>query len=317
MRSLILPCAAAAALFAVAPKMLSWHERHVMPEGTSGGGAAFLSGELVMAGGTVWRDGVKHWLTSTYVYDRREDAWTLGPALPEPLAYGASVRTERSLEVLGGGNESGVSHKCWRLDAGASKWVECGDLPAGSLLGTGASVDGQAYLFGGCDDMDLNHCSSAVLKRDAKGSWNKVSEIPGGAIAMFASAVLHDQVYLFGGCEKTASGAHNSDRAFRYDAKKNEWKTLKPVPAAARGMNAVPLDGRHVLLIGGYTNSTAGFTDAEYVYDTVEDRYEPAVAFPVPIMGMAVLQHGGSIWALGGEDKARHRSARMFEAKLP
>ena len=317
MRSSIALCLSAAEVFAAVASTLTWQEKHVMPEGVSGGALAFLSDKLIYAGGTAWRNQIKHWLTETVVYNPQTDEWSKGPALPEPLAYGACVRTDHSLEVLGGLNASGLSRKCWRLDAGSERWVESGVVPSGTVFGRAEVVRGHAYLFGGCPSTELSLCIASVLKRNLSGGWEKVSEMPGGSIAISAISVLRDQVYLFGGCSNLPPhGVRNRNEAFRFDPLTNQWKTLRPLPEAARGMTAVPVNRRYLLLAGGYVDSPAGFSAAAYLYDIETDQYIRSTPLPLPVMGMEMASHAGSIWALGGEDKPRHRSSRLFKARL-
>jgi len=318
MRLLMVLFFSVAELLAMVLPVLSWHEKHLMPQGVSGGASAVLSGQLIYAGGTTWRDQVKHYLTDTLSYDPHTDAWTYGPALPEPLAYGAFVSTPHSLEVLGGASEAGISRNCWRLDAGSKKWTACGQLPSASVFGASAIMHGDLYLAGGCEDTDLHVCSSAVMRRNHSGTWEKVSELPDGPVALSASAELHNQLYLFGGCSPQApSGVRNRNDALRYDPQTNHWTVLHSLPIAARGMTAVALSSHELLVVGGYTDSTSGFSDAAFIYDTVADRYTPATPLPMSVMGMEMVAHAGSIWALGGEDKPRHRNDRLFETKLP
>lgn len=318
MRSSIALCLSAAELLAAVAPVLTWHEKHVMPEGVSGGALASLSGKLIYAGGTAWRNQVKQWLTDTVVYDRQTDAWSKGPALPEPLAYGACIRTDRSLEILGGLSDSGLSRKCWRLDAGSERWVESGVVPSGTVFGRAEVVQGHAYLFGGCPSTELSLCATSVLKRDPSGGWEKVSEMPEGPIAMSAISMIRNQVYLFGGCSSLPPhGVRNRNEAFRFDPLTNQWKTLRPLPEATRGMTAVPVNQRYLLLAGGYMDAPAGFSATAYLYDTENDQYTRIAPLPFPVMGMEMTPQAGSIWALGGEDKPRHRSSYLLEAKLP
>jgi len=318
MRLLMVFFLSAAELLAMVLPVLSWHEKQLMPQGVSGGASAALSGQLIYAGGTTWRDQVKQWLPDTLVYDPHTDAWSQGPSLPEPLAYGAFASTPHSLEVLGGASDAGVSRKSWRLDAGSNKWIATGQLPSGSLFATAAMLHGELYLIGGCEDTDLHVCSTSVWRRNHTGTWEKASDLPDGAVAMSASAELHNQLYVFGGCSpQSPTGVRNRNDALRYDPKTNHWTVLRPVPLAARGMTAVTLNEHEVLLAGGYTDSAFGFSDAAFIYDTVADRYTSTTTLPLPAMGMEMVSHGGSIWALGGEDKPRHRNDRLFEAKLP
>ena len=62
--------------------------------------------------------------------------------------------------------------------------------------------------------------------------------------------------------------------------KQTGGRALRPLPAAVRGLSAVSVDGRHILLAGGYTDS--GFSAAAYLYDIedgpVQGRHFPTLA---------------------------------------
>ena len=306
---------AATLLASVAPAIV-WHDRRPVPEGVSGGALAVVANKLVYAGGTTWRSQRKIWLTETFFYDLQGDNWSKGPALPEPLAYGARLRTEHSLEVLGGMNESGPSRKCWRLNAGEHAWTASGTLPAASVFAKAEIAGGQAYLFGGCANAELSGCGDSVLRRDKAGTWGKVSTMRQGPVALSAIAVIREQIYLFGGCSAGASGgARNREEAYRFDPLTNRWTALHPLPVAIRGISAAPLDQRYILLAGGY--DAGGFSAAVYRYDTEGDEYTTVAPLPFPVMGMEVLARGKAIWGVGGEDKNRSRTPRVIEGTLP
>jgi N-acetylneuraminic acid mutarotase len=287
-----------------------------MPEGVSGGAVAAIANELVYAGGTTWRNQVKIWLTETFFYDLQRDSWRKGPALPEPLAYGACLRTDHSLEVLGGMNESGASRKCWRLNAGEHTWTASGVLPAASVFAKAESARGRAYLFGGCANAELSGCGDSVLRRDEEGTWGKVSTMPQGPVALSAIAVIREQIYLFGGCSAgVPGGARNRKEAYRFDPLTNRWAALHPLPLAIRGISAAPIDQRYILLAGGY--DAQGFSAAVYRYDIEGDEYTAVPPLPFPVMGMEMLARGKAIWGVGGEDKNRSRTPRVIEGTMP
>jgi hypothetical protein len=58
-------------------------------------------------------------------------------------------------------------------------------------------VRARAYLFGGCATAELGDCSNSILRHNTAGTWEKVSEMPKGPVAIFAIAVILD---LFSGC---------------------------------------------------------------------------------------------------------------------
>ena len=135
---------------------------------------------------------------------------------------------------------------------------------------------------------------------------------------MSASAELHNQLYLFGGCSpQSPSGVRNRNDALRYDPQTNHWTVLHPAPIAARGMTAVPLNNHE--LLGGWRIHRLRF---RILGRGVHLRHGRRSIYtrnplPLPVMGMEIVPHEGSIWALGGEDKPRHRNDRLFETKLP
>ena len=306
---------AATLLASVAPAIM-WHDRRPLPEGVSGGAFAVIADRLVYAGGTTWRNQAKLWLRETSFYDLDNDSWSEGPALPEALAYGAYLRTGRSLELLGGINEHGASRRCWRLNAGEREWAASGMLPAAGVFAKAAIVRESAYLFGGCATAELGGCSNSILRRDTAGTWEKVSEMPQGPVAIFAIAAIRDHIYLFGGCSTVSSGGvRNRDEAYRFDSLTNRWTALHLLPTAIRGMSAVAIDERYILLAGGY--DARGFSAAAYRYDTEADRYTAVASLPFPVMGMEMLARGRAIWGVGGEDKNRSRTPRAIRGTLP
>jgi N-acetylneuraminic acid mutarotase len=310
MRLLVVP--SLALMTSIAP-VLSWRDKHAMPEGRSGGAAGVIANRLAYAGGTTWRNGAKVWLNGTLFYDFDHDAWSSGPPLPKPLAYGPYLATDESLEVLGGMNESGPSRKCWRLKAGEHTWTESGILPADSVLAKAVSIQGRAYLFGGSSSAtDVTRLSNSVFRRDESGKWMKTGEMPQGRVALPGLAASGNHVYLFGGFSASTSGeALNRSEAYRFDPQTDQWTALRPLPAAVRGLSAVVMDQRYILLSGGYTDS--GFSAAVYLYDVEEGQYRPVTPLPFPVMGMEMLVRDRMIWGLGGEDKTRSRTARVIE----
>ncbi|MEJ7609092.1 MAG: hypothetical protein WKF37_23175 [Bryobacteraceae bacterium] len=114
----------------------------------AGGAAGWLNGELVIAGGTAWRDEQKIWLTHTQLYSPKTKAWRRGPALPHAMAYGPSVYTSSGLEIFGGTDGLKVYRESWRLDAKKLAWAKIGEVPADVLLGKAIAVAGDIYLIG-------------------------------------------------------------------------------------------------------------------------------------------------------------------------
>ena len=87
---------------------------------------------------------------------------------------------------------------------------------------------------------------------------------------------------------------------------------LHPASDAA---SAAAQDNRFIYLAGGYQDSEKGFVDAAFIYDIREDRYAPATRLPYRA-NVGLVQAGGHVYCLGGEDKLRHRTASCYRIKV-
>lgn len=286
-----------------------------MPEAEAGGAAAWLGGELILAGGTKWAGGKKRFLRSTQIYEPGADRWRTGPNLTFEMAYGPFVSSAGGLEVFGGIGSEGVHRESWVLSAGSKAWKRSGTVPADVLLGGAAAAGGSVYLLGGCPDAaDLTRCSDIVWKRSDSGEWQEVSRLPQGPLALHAVAASRSQIYVFGGCSMAEGQVRNHAEAWTFDIGTSKWTRLPPLPEAARGVVGVMPDSTQVLLVGGY--AAAGFTSQVLTFDTKTRTYRALRDLPVGLMGVAAVSDGKRIYVAGGEDKPRNRSPRLLRAEL-
>src|SRR5262249_47289190 len=155
-----------------------------------------------------------------------------GPALPDSVAYGAFVQSERGLEVLGGSDGQKLYRQCWILDQGLRKWTPSGILPENSVYGTAEVLRSTLYLLAGSSDAkDLSRTTDGVLARDGardtsgNSEWKRLPPIPGGSRILHASAVARERLFVFGGCRNTANGdLINLSDTYSYDRQARRWK---------------------------------------------------------------------------------------------
>jgi hypothetical protein len=297
-----------------------------MPTPAAGGAAAFLGSRLVYAGGATWEGGTKQWLKRVQVYDPASDAWTDGPALPTALGYGAYLRTADALEILGGNDGERTHRECWRLEVSAKQWQRSGAAPTDTLFGRAEAIAGRTYLFGGCSEItDLTRCTDAVFVREAT-EWRRISSLPQGKVAMPAAAQVRGRVYFFGGCSMLEPGKlFNRDEAYSFDPAGGAWRKLRSLPKANRGLTAVAVNDRYILLYGGYSATQQeaagqgpefGFTRAAFAYDVENDSYLNLGSGPLAAAGVELLYRDGTLFALGGEQRMRGRSERLMTARV-
>lgn len=295
--------------------MITWTERHPMLRAEAGGAVGVQKGEVVVAGGTAWDGDVKLWLKEVQIYNPSSDKWRSGPDLPLPLAYGPFVASGDGLEIFGGSDGKTSHREAWKLVDG--KWVRSGGVPADVLLGRAVQYRDSVFLFGGCPDAaDLTRCSDAVWRRDKQGEWIRVSRLPGGPAALAAAVTAGPFIYVFGGCSMPEAGkVVNHAKAYSYDPEKNQWKPLRDLPAASRGLTGLAVKDDAIFLFGGYTD--AGFTAEVLLYDVKADQYKPSTSLPGPVVGTEFVLFKNRLYGVGGEDRMRSRTARVIEGRLP
>lgn len=309
MRGVSLTLAALSLLFA------EWTQVAPMPPGEAGGAAAWLGGELVLAGGTTWVANEKHFLRTTQIYTPGADRWRTGPDLPSAMAYGPFVSSTDGLEVFGGTDGAGAVRESFLLKPPFTHWTRSGSVPADVLLGSATLVGDSVYLMGGCPDAaDLTRCSDAVWRRDAKGGWKQISRLPQGRLALQAAAPSGSNIIIFGGCSMTEGRVLNHNQVWSFDTANETWEQAPALPASVRGLTAVALNRTQIVLLGGYTD--AGFSDAVLLYDVRTREYKTLRRLPLPVMGAAAVLAGKQLYIAGGEDKARSRSSKVFRAEL-
>jgi N-acetylneuraminic acid mutarotase len=80
-----------------------------------------------------------------------------------------------------------------------------------------------------------------------------------------------------------------------------------------RGMAGIAVDDRHILLAGGYA---ASFSASLLIYDTEADSYSPAGELPIAAANLALVRTGTTLLCIGGEDRMKSRSPRVFATTL-
>lgn len=89
---------------------------------------------------------------------------------------------------------------------------------------------------------------------------------------------------------------------------------MRPLPYPIRGITAVALDDRRILLAGGYKDDDTGFVADALLYDTQSGEYSPTTPLPYAAM-VSLVKSGDWLYCLGGEDRKKHRSDAVFRIR--
>ncbi|KAG9333869.1 hypothetical protein JZ751_010020 [Albula glossodonta] len=144
-------------------------------------------------------------------------AWRSAPPLPLPLAYHCTVTLKDRLYVLGGRTPQNIrqddepeslSSRVFRLDPGASSWVECGPMRHSKYRFSAVVVNGEIYVLGGigCEGVDRGqsrHCLDTVEIYNPDGDfWRAGPPLPGPLLSLRTNAsnagVVEGKIYVCG-----------------------------------------------------------------------------------------------------------------------
>jgi N-acetylneuraminic acid mutarotase len=297
-----------------------WEPIAPLPEPNGGFVAGCVEGKIIIAGGTNWRDDAKHWLDKVWIFDPATGHWDAAPSLSHPLAYAACGSDGKRLYFAGGADGKQARREIGALDAGGI-YTAIGELPRGVAFHAGAIHEGRLYVIGGTSNPDdwskATAEGRAINLRDGKSAPLASLEKLSHGLGIPATAMAGGKFHVFTGAwlDAASQQVHNLSDAFAYDPARNQWQTLTRYPKTARGVAAVALDDHRILLAGGYGTDAEGFLSAAFIYDAATNRYTTAPALPFSAT-TCLVKCGASVYALGGEDVKKHRSAQCFRIAL-
>jgi N-acetylneuraminic acid mutarotase len=287
-------------------------------------GLAATSRHLVAVGGLAGRAVSQ----AVDVYDTTTNEWSSGPALPgENTGFGVSVVAVGDA-ILASGSD-GVLHR-WRV--GEPAWTAIGRFAFPRFFHRLAALpDGTIASVGGIGGMHTNGRTRIVETLRADGSAPAVVsfELPWEGVAKNRQGmfVLGDYLYLFGGNDSL--GQHD----FAAENFENEgWRVHLPslsverradYPVRRQTMSTLVMGEHVVYSFAGFGHespsgvvSSAG-SDADgaqeeesvahthpeiFAYDAENDTWSLRATLPVPRSQLAVAQHEGTVFVMGGLD---------------
>lgn len=293
----------------------AWLELPELPEGLAGCAIWAPSGRLQVVGGTAWDERRKIWSDQVWELASASGPWRDAGRLPYALAYAASIPEEGALWLLGGHDDREAKSAMLRLSKmGGAEVVD--SLPQGWRFARGAAVAGR-WLFLVRREIGDGAWQGAFVRIDpSSGESVELPPLPNRAWVLPAVAPAGGRLVVAGGAshDATTGGLTNERAIFAYDADEGTWARLGTLPVAARGMAAVALDSRCVLLAGGYSEDGT-FQSAAYVLDAASGDLSPTSPLPFGVMP-ELCRAGEWIYSVGGEDAPRSRSRSVFRAAI-
>jgi N-acetylneuraminic acid mutarotase len=295
---------------------VEWERMAPLPEPASGFVAGAVKGKILVAGGTNWPGGVKHWMDSVWLFDPATNQWQAGPRLPHGVGYAACGSDGAKLYFAGGGDGPRAHREVYSLDEDM-KLTHVGDLPGPLMYTSGALHNGVLHILGGAaepEDWTHSHARHfAFVVADGKTGMLDPLEAFEHGVRIPAMAGAGGRLFAFTGTWfDEAVAVHNAADAFVYD---KEWRRIRSYPWVARGVAAVTLDDGDIYLAGGYGSDDEGFLSKAWIYEVAKNRYLPALPLPIAA-STCLVKCGAHVYYLGGEDVKKHRTDACFRVSI-
>lgn len=305
--------------FATSAWAEDWEKLPSLPEPNGGFVCGSHGDRIVIIGGTNWEGGKKNWLRTLHEFDPGTLRWEKIKDLQEgPYAYGTALQHGSRMAFIGGSNGENPLRIFAGVDGIKTVMSRDLDLPRSVVLSAGGWVRDRVVMVGGTDDAaNLAGVSKTTVLFDPAspgGAISRCPDYPGRPFAVAASAVVGDELFVFGGMNynEADQAPVNSKEAHAFSVQHNTWRTLKSLPVPARGLSAVTLDERHLYLAGGFSEA---FTSKAWIYDAKADSYSAAKPLPYAAM-VGLVVHKGFVYCLGGEDKMKSRTDKFYRVSI-
>jgi N-acetylneuraminic acid mutarotase len=297
----------------------SWQELNAMPEPNGGFIGLALPDAIIVVGGTNWAGGEKHWLRTVHRLDLATLSWSSLAPLKQSLAYAVGDADVAGLIIVGG--TTGTAIFPGQVRVAGTKVTEdpARGLVRPAVLSAGGRIGDELIIVAGTDDAaNVQGFHRQTLAWNIPtGASRALADYPGPAFGSAASVSVADELFVFGGGRwdgETKTVVNLAD-ACAFSPRTGQWRRLRALPGAVRGLAAVALDDGRIYLAGGYRGGAEGFVDQAFIYDIREDSYAPATPLPYRA-NVGLVRSGGHVYCLGGEDKLKHRTAGCFRIKV-
>ena len=334
---------------------LTWEELPPLPnpDGVAGPFVGVHGDALIVAGGAnfpkpVWET-EKVFHESIYVLLREEKEgkqeyhWEDGFRLERPIAYGASVSTDRGVVCIGGNDASrayaDVFLLRWNPDKQSVEQEMLPSLPRPCTNACAAVLGSRVYLAGGTSGLDLGTATADFLSLDVGSEnpeWERLPACPWPSRAFAIAVAQHNGVdaciFIFSGrrVNETSETEFLKDTWEFNPAKggRDAWRRCADAPRCIMAGTGVPLGQNHVLILAGaderrfhegdmLKDAHPGFPKEAFAYHTVMNDWTSAGTTPANQVTTTAVHWGGDtvndpVILPSGEVRPRVRTPKVW-----
>ncbi|MBC2593483.1 hypothetical protein H5P28_04335 [Ruficoccus amylovorans] len=301
----------------------SWKALAPLPEGVAGHAMASDAREgLWVAGGSLWRDGVKVIQDEIRYLQPGGAEWQHRGGIPGGWAYGGGAVEGDALYLAGGIGTDGLRADILRIDLVSGHVSQMGALLAGRAYCAAAVMDGGLWIMGGSENADdLSQADTRVFRFDlADGTLREYASAPGSGWVNPLLLCVGGKLYAFPGSRWSVDAKRliPFEGVFVFSPDQSAWEVVPVEVSLPRAMSGVALGQKAVCLAGGVVTSSSAATIEGHVwiYDARNGHLSTGPNLPEARLGAAMASTAGRVFISGGEDKPRSRAADVWSLEL-
>lgn len=295
-------------------ELTDWKQRAPLEVPRAGCAVGVVGDNVLVAGGTYWREGQKIWDVRADLYDPATDRWQPLAPLPQPRADVAALAAGDAFYIFGGGADGPAVAAVLCHQGGAWRELPRMALPAPRRSSAAVLLDGTFYLLGGFAGTGGDYASATTtLWAATPGSaWRVLAPMPGPARFLAAVGALGGRLIVAGGCTPEDGKVRNLDEVLSYDVRNDQWSTLGRLPSAFRGACGVVV-GDRLLVFGGYADK---FLSQILSVDPVTGESKVVGELPVGVADTRFFLVGSDVIGVTGENGIKMRFPDTIVASL-
>jgi N-acetylneuraminic acid mutarotase len=298
--------------------LIEWKTLPDLPRGIFGQLVSVWNGNVIVAGGTNWKDDAKLWVAESYILNADSKAWKKFKKLPWKYAYGAGG-CYNGYFIISGGNTTGEKAVydtfALNLNKAQGKWKRVGRLKEPLIYPGIIQHSSSLYAFGGLTKAEdwKSACSKLRyfnLKPPGNG-WKNLEPLPAAGRALSAICLNGKKLYVQGGARLSKTGQLvNLTENWCFDLENKKWERLPDIPVPVRASLALTWKKWIILFACCFTDSDGKvkITDKIYLYDTEKKTWSRYGRAPFSAAVNGII-HNNKMYLTGGEDKAKSRTA--------
>jgi N-acetylneuraminate epimerase len=324
---------------AIEPPAFTWRQLPPLPDpfGFASPFVGVSHETLVVAGGAnfpeqqLWQGGRKIWHDRVFVLRPGTERWEMAGKLPQPMAYGVSISTDRGVLCIGGSDSRQHFTTVFELEVidGCITFRNFPSLPKPLAMAAGVRIGHRIYLAGGLESPQSKQASSVfwVLDlEDLKQGWQALPTWPGPGRSQAVAAAVGDAFYLLSGLGDTTDTSDGPKLTFLKDAYRyspsDGWRRLPDLPfATVAAVSPAPSTPDRFLVISGADGTGVGISPSSFhqapqriqSYSTVSNSWSEAGFAPVGRVCVTSTEWRGGWIIATGERSPGVRSPEIWQ----